>query len=61
MVRNVSLSKAMISEVYDLIIDFKEKWALEGSTRKKCDELVKKMVIDGKEDEDAFNLFRAAV
>jgi hypothetical protein len=50
----------MKSELYDLITEFKEKWSLEGSTRKKCDELVKKMVLES-DDEDSFNLFRAAV
>ena len=57
----VSLNKTMKSELYDLIIEFKEKWPLEGSTRKKCDDLVKRMVLDGREDEDSFNLFKSAI
>ena len=61
MVTPISLSKAMKSELYDLITDFKEKWPLDASTRKQCDDLVRRMVIDRIEEDDAFNLFRASM
>jgi len=58
---HTSLSKAMKSELFDLITEFKDKWPLEGFTRKKCDDLVKRMVLDGHDDDDAFSLFRGVV
>lgn len=54
--RQVPFSKAVKSDLFDLVSDFKDRWPLETSLRRRFDDLIKHMVMG--EDLEALPMFK---